>query len=79
MVLRIASIGYGDIAQRRHFPELLALAGQAELVAIAGRNPVRLRDCARRLEIPRCCANPTEMLRDPSIDAVPVLLGGDAL
>ncbi len=32
--LRVAAIGCGDIAQRRHFPDLKALGGQAELVAI---------------------------------------------
>lgn len=78
MVLRIASIGCGDIAQRRHFPELLALAGQAELVAIAGRNPVRLRDCAARFGNPRCYTDPADMLRDPSIDAVLVLTPPDS-
>jgi predicted dehydrogenase len=43
MPLRIAAIGYGDIAQRRHFPQLQELRGRAELVAIAGRDPARLR------------------------------------
>src|SRR5690606_10299302 len=35
-MIRVASIGYGDIAQRSRFPELLALGDRARLVAIAG-------------------------------------------
>ena len=78
MVLRIASIGYGDIAQRRHFPQLQALAGRAELVAIAGRDARRLRECAARFDIPRCYTDPATMLRDADIDAVLVVTPPDS-
>ena len=77
MVLRIAAIGYGDIAQRRHFPQLQALAGTAELVAIAGRDSARLAECAARFNVPRWYTDPAEMLADPAIDAVMVLTPPD--
>lgn len=78
MVLRIAAIGYGDIAQRKHFPQLQALRGAARLVAIAGRNPARLRDCAERFAVPRWYTDPAAMLGDAEIDAVLVLSPPDS-
>ena len=78
MVLRIASIGYGDIAQRKHFPQLQALEGRAELVAVAGRDAAGVKDCAGRFNVPRWYTDPAEMLRDPAIDAVLVLTPPDS-
>ncbi len=78
MALRIAAIGCGDIAQRRHFPEIDALKGAAELVAIAGRNPGRLKDCAERFNVPRWYTDAAAMLREAAIDAVLVLTPPDS-
>ena len=78
MVLRIAAIGYGDIAQRRHFPQLQALGGSAELVAIAGRDPGRLRDCAQRFGVPGRYTDAARMLREEDVDAVLVLTPPDS-
>jgi len=78
MTLRIASIGCGDIAQRRHFPQLQALGGAADLVAIAGRNSARLRECATRFSVPRWYTDPAEMLCDSEIDAVLILTPPDS-
>lgn len=78
MVLRIASIGYGDIAQRRHFPDIASMRGTAELVAIAGRDPAGMQACAARFGSPRCYTDAAEMLRDPAIDAVLVLTPPDS-
>ena len=77
MTIRIGAIGYGDIAQRRHFPQLQELPGRAELVAIAGRDPGRLADCAARFYIPHWFTDPAEMLRQPNIDAVLILTPPD--
>lgn len=77
MTIRIAAIGYGDIAQRRHFPQLLELPGRADLVAIAGRDPRRLADCATRFNVARWFTDPAEMLRQPNIDAVLILTPPD--
>ncbi len=76
--LRIAAIGYGDIAQRRHFPQLKELGGRVELVAIAGRDPGRLRACAERFGIPSSFTDPAKMLREIPIDAVMVLTPPDS-
>jgi len=78
MALRIAAIGCGDIAQRRHFPQIAALNGTAELVAIAGRDRARLKDCAERFKVPRWYTDPAAMLRDAEIDAVLVLTPPDS-
>lgn len=72
-MLRIGAVGYGDIAQRAHFPHLLKLKDRARLVAIAGRNPVRLAECARRFDIPRHYTDVDAMLASDDIDAVLVL------
>ena len=72
-LIRIATIGYGDIAQRRHFPEMAKLAGEVELVAIAGRSEEGLRECCRRFEIPRYYTDVDRMLSHEAIDAVLVL------
>ena len=73
MTLRIAAVGYGDIAQRRHFPQLVELAGRAELVAIAGRDAGRMADCAARFGVPRWSADVACVIGDPGVDAVLVL------
>jgi 1,5-anhydro-D-fructose reductase (1,5-anhydro-D-mannitol-forming) len=78
MVLRIAAIGCGDIAQRRHFPEIQALNGKAELVGIAGRDRARLKDCAERFKVPAWYTDPAAMLREVAIDAVLVLTPPDS-
>jgi 1,5-anhydro-D-fructose reductase (1,5-anhydro-D-mannitol-forming) len=78
MVLRIAAIGYGDIAQRKHFPDIAALAGSAELVAIAGRDPTRVADCARRFNVPAWYTDAAKMLSETAVDAVLVLTPPDS-
>jgi predicted dehydrogenase len=77
-VLRIAAIGYGDIAQRRHFPDLKALAGTVEFVAIHGRERARLEACAARFGIPRWHTDAEDILSDRSVDAVLVLTPPDS-
>lgn len=76
-MLRIGSIGCGDIAQRKHFPQLLAL-DDAKLVAIAGRDPARLADCAARFGGPDVHTDPAAMLARADIDAVLVLTPPDS-
>ncbi len=76
-MIRIAAIGYGDIAQRRHFPQLQELPGRATLVAIAGRDPTRLAACATKFNIPHWFTDPAAMLRQPDIDAVLILTPPD--
>jgi predicted dehydrogenase len=76
MALRVASIGCGDIAQRKHFPQLAEIPG-VELAAIAARDPSRLAACAARFNVPRTFTDPAAMLADPSIDAVMVLTPPD--
>lgn len=77
MTLKIAAIGYGDIAQRRHFPQLQELRGRAELVAIAGRDPTRLAACAARFAVPRWSTDPATLAADADIDAILVLTAPD--
>jgi predicted dehydrogenase len=77
MTLRIAAIGHGDIAQRRHFPDLKRLGAEAELVAIAGRNQAKLAETAKSFAIPSTYTDPAEMLARETIDAVLILTPPD--
>ena len=72
-MIRIACVGYGDIARRRHFPELRDLGGKAQLVAIAGRDESALADYARESGVPAWTTNVDEMVTRDDIDAVLVL------
>ena len=77
-MIRIASVGYGDIAHRRHFPELRDLGDRAELVAIAGRDEPSLEQTAREFGIPQWYSDADEMLASDGIDAVMVLTPPDS-
>jgi predicted dehydrogenase len=77
VTLRIAAVGYGDIAQRKHFPQLAALGGRAELVAIAGRDDARMAACAARFGVARWSADVASVVGDPGVDAVLVLTAPD--
>ena len=78
MTLRIAAIGCGDIAQRRHFPDIAAMGEEVQLVAIAGRDPGRVQACAERFGVPKWYTDPAAMLADPDIDAVLILTPPDS-
>ena len=77
MTVRIAAVGYGDIAQRKHFPQLAELGGRAELVAIAGRDAGRLAACAARLGVRRWSTDVASVVGDAGVDAVMVLTAPD--
>ena len=77
MTVRIAAIGYGDIAQRRHFPQLAELGRRAELVAIAGRDAGKLAACATKFGVPRWSTDVASVVSDPRVDAVLVLTAPD--
>jgi predicted dehydrogenase len=77
VTVRIAAVGYGDIAQRRHFPQLAELAGRAELVAIAGRDEARMAACAARFGVPRWSTDVASVVGDTGVDAVLVLTAPD--
>ena len=72
-MIRIAAIGCGDIARRARLPALQALAGDAELVAVAGRNEGRLRACADAFGVRRTYRDTHELLAQPDVDAVLIL------
>lgn len=77
-MIRIASVGYGDIAQRRHFPELRNLSDKAQLVALAGRDELSLADCAREFDVSSWYADADQMLAREDIDAVLILTPPDS-
>jgi predicted dehydrogenase len=77
VTVRIAAVGYGDIAQRKHFPQLAELGGRAELVAIAGRDASRMADCAARFGVSRWSTDVASVVSDPLVDAVLVLTAPD--
>ena len=51
-MVKLALLGCGDVAQRDYLPEMHRLQGQAELVAVCGRDEQRARDVAARYGIP---------------------------
>ncbi len=77
-MIRVASIGYGDIAQRSRFPELMEFGDRARLVAIAGRDGSRLSECAERFGGPDTYTDVDEMLARDDVDAVLVLTAPDS-
>jgi predicted dehydrogenase len=72
-MIRVGAIGHGDIAQRRHFPDLIDLGDRALLVAVAGRDPSRVEQVADRFGVPSWHSDIGEMLARDDIDAVMVL------
>lgn len=77
-MIRVASVGHGDIARRRHFPELLELRGRAELVAIAGRDAAALEASARAFGVRDWYTDAGEMLARDDVDAVLILTPPDS-
>jgi 1,5-anhydro-D-fructose reductase (1,5-anhydro-D-mannitol-forming) len=77
VTVRIAAVGYGDIAQRRHFPQVAELGGRAELVALAGRDEARMAACAARFGVSRWSTDVASVVSDPGVDAVLVLTAPD--
>ncbi|MCP4380416.1 MAG: Gfo/Idh/MocA family oxidoreductase [Hyphomicrobiales bacterium] len=77
-MIRVAAIGHGDIAHRRHFPELQQLAGRAELVAVAGRDPGRLAATAKAFGVPRTYSDVEKMFAEDGFNAVLVLTPPDS-
>ncbi len=72
-MIRIAAIGHGDIAQRRHFLQLQELGERAQLVAISGRDESSVARTAGQFDVPTWYTDVDEMLRREDIDAVLVL------
>lgn len=72
-MIRIAAVGHGDIAQRRHFPDLEELGERAQLVAIAGRDESSLERTAHQFGVSSWYTDADEMLAREDIDAVLVL------
>jgi UDP-N-acetylglucosamine 3-dehydrogenase len=67
--LRVAVIGCGSTAHRRHLPVWQGLAG-ARLVAVCSRDPGRRLDAQRRYGAERAVADWRELLDAPDVDAV---------
>ena len=76
-MIRLAAIGYGDIARRARFPDLLQHRAEAELVAIGGRDRARLEVCAAGFGVPRTYDDIEALLAEPDIDGVLILTPPD--
>lgn len=72
-MIRIASIGCGDIARRSRLPDLLQYGDRARLVAVAGRDLERLNACAAQFGAPRAYVHLDRLFAEPDIDGVLVL------
>ena len=72
-MIRLAAIGYGDIARRARLPDLLQHRAKAELVAIAGRDRRKLEANAAAFGVRRTYVDLEAMLSEPDIDGVLIL------
>ncbi len=68
--VKLALLGCGDVAQRDYLPEMHRLAGRAELVAVCGRTPERVRHVAERYDIPARYDDYRSMLAESDAEAV---------
>lgn len=75
-MLKLAAIGYGDIATRGHFPELAKFKDRARLVALGGRNRAKAEACAQRYGV-RAYTDIDALLAS-DIDAVLILTPPDS-
>src|SRR5918998_4212375 len=68
--LKLALLGCGDVAQRDYLPEMHRLARRAELVAVCGRTPERVRQVAEEYDIPARYDDYRTMLAETDAEAV---------
>ena len=71
--LRVGIIGCGNVAVQRHLPMLRSLKS-AEIAALADSDKERLEQAAGRFRIERSFTNYKELLSDPSVEAVGILV-----
>jgi predicted dehydrogenase len=74
--VRVGVIGCGLIAQVQHLPNLRALPGLFEVVAIADRDERRAHGCAKRFGVPRVYGD-GEAILEEDIEAVLIATSGD--
>jgi predicted dehydrogenase len=68
--IKIAFLGAGDVAQRDYLPEFHRLADRAELVAICGRTPERVRAVAEQYQIPAWYTDYERLLLEAEVEAI---------
>lgn len=68
--LKLALLGCGDVAQRDYLPEFHRLADRAEIVAVGGRTPERVRTVAAQYGIPNTYTDYRRLLAETDADAV---------
>jgi predicted dehydrogenase len=68
--VKLALLGCGDVAQRDYLPEMHRLTGRAELVAVCGRTPERVRHVAEQYYVPARYDHYRTMLAESDAEAV---------
>src|SRR5215218_8876543 len=68
--VKLALLGCGDVAQRDYLPEMHRMVGRAELVAVCGRTPQRVRQVAEQYDIPAQYDDYRSMLAESDAEAV---------
>ncbi|MDB5801488.1 MAG: oxidoreductase [Rhodocyclales bacterium] len=68
-LVRWGILGYARIARLNAIPGMLR-AGNAELAAIASRDPNKLAECAEKFSLARLHLKYEDLLADPDVDAV---------
>ncbi|HLV01308.1 MAG TPA: Gfo/Idh/MocA family oxidoreductase, partial [Acidobacteriota bacterium] len=75
--LKWGVIGASGIADRRMMPEGILQAENARLVAITGRDQVRLREIGSRYEGVQVCGSEDELLERDEVQAVYIATPND--
>lgn len=67
--IRVGFIGAGNYARAYLLPELLR-AENVELCSVAAMHPASAKAAAEKFSFARCTTDPTEVIRDPDVNAV---------
>ena len=70
--MKIAVVGTGYIAARRHIPAWKRLTGKAELVALCDADAARAEECAGRFEVPSFYSDLGQLLERERPDLVDI-------
>jgi len=70
--LKVAVVGCGFVAQKRHIPSLLRLKREVSLCAVCDLNQGLAREVARRFSIPQVYSSLSEMLSKEDLNLVDV-------
>lgn len=73
MVLKVGTIGAGEVAQVIHLPTLTLLSHLYQIISICDISLPVAQHCASKFHIPTATADPLAVITDPAVDVVFIL------